>query len=150
VHFVVVGNTKPDNFLVQPAIDAYGTLTFTPAPNAHGVANITIQLQVDGGTANGGSDKNAPQTLLIEVKKLHPLHNPKNSMDVNDDNHIGPNDALAMINHINAFGSGSVSAGTTPGAPYLDVTGDDFIAPNDALAVINYLNAFGSSEDESE
>jgi len=145
VHFVLVGNTKPDNFLVQPAIDTSGTLTFTPAPNAHGVAQITIQLQDDGGTANGGSNTSAPQTFKIEVKKPHALQNTRNPLDVNDDTHVNPNDALAVINQINAFGSGPVAPGTPPGVPYLDVTGDDFIAPNDALAVINHINAFGSS-----
>ena len=43
-------------FAVEPNIDANGNLTFTPAPNAHGTTTVTVTLQDDGGTANGGVD----------------------------------------------------------------------------------------------
>jgi uncharacterized repeat protein (TIGR01451 family) len=51
----------------QPAIDANGLLTFTPAPDATGTATATVVLSDDGGTANGGSDESAPATFDIAV-----------------------------------------------------------------------------------
>ena len=40
----------------QPAVAADGTLTFTPAANAAGSAQLTVTATDDGGTANGGHD----------------------------------------------------------------------------------------------
>jgi hypothetical protein len=54
---------------------------------------------------------------------------------------VSPEDSLAIINYINAFGGGAVPASATSGGPYYDVTGDGNIAPDDTLAVINYINA---------
>src|SRR5699024_7416767 len=50
--------TNDDNalFAVQPALSASGTLTFTPAADAHGSATVTVTAADDGGTANGGDD----------------------------------------------------------------------------------------------
>jgi hypothetical protein len=52
-------------FLVPPAIDASGTLTFTPAPDAGGVALVFVQLRDNGGIANGGADTSPTHTLTI-------------------------------------------------------------------------------------
>ncbi len=54
-------------FSVQPAIDAAGKLTYTPAPDKNGSATVTVTLHDDGGTANGGSDTSASQTFTITV-----------------------------------------------------------------------------------
>jgi hypothetical protein len=82
----------------------------------------------------------------------HPWHDASRPLDATNDAHIAPNDALAVINYINAFGPGAVPAGALPGKPFgfIDVDGNDFIAPNDALKIINQINAFGSSEGEGE
>jgi hypothetical protein len=49
--------TVPGLFSVLPAIDPLtGDLTFTLAPGATGSTSIDIQLQDNGGTANGGAD----------------------------------------------------------------------------------------------
>lgn len=48
----------PEYFSVQPALDEIsGNLTLTPAPDANGVTTVTIVLQDDGGTADGGNDQ---------------------------------------------------------------------------------------------
>lgn len=48
---------NPALFAVQPALDAStGTLTFTLNVGATGSTTVTVQLQDDGGTANGGVD----------------------------------------------------------------------------------------------
>jgi hypothetical protein len=58
-------------FSVQPSVSATGTLTYTTAPNANGVANLTIFLKDDGGTANGGDDTSPSQTFKITVTAVN-------------------------------------------------------------------------------
>ena len=66
--FNVTANTNPTLFAVAPAIDpATGNLTYTPAANANGTADITITLSDDGGTANGGVDTSAPVMFTVTV-----------------------------------------------------------------------------------
>ena len=55
-------------FSSLPAIDAAtGQLTYTPAIDASGTANIAVRLMDDGGTANGGVDKSGPLSFAIKV-----------------------------------------------------------------------------------
>jgi hypothetical protein len=63
----LVSSDDPQLFSVGPAVASDGTLTFTPAPNANGTAQVTVRAQDDGGTANGGSDTSAPQSFTIRV-----------------------------------------------------------------------------------
>jgi uncharacterized repeat protein (TIGR01451 family) len=67
VAFAITGNTNPALFSAAPAIAPDGTLTFTPAANANGSADLTVVLQDNGGTANGGVDTSAPVTFNIEI-----------------------------------------------------------------------------------
>lgn len=62
-----VSNNNPNIFLVQPAIDATGKLTYTPKPNSAGIATVTVSLKDSGGTANGGDDTSDSQTFTITV-----------------------------------------------------------------------------------
>jgi hypothetical protein len=71
VAFIVTGNSNPSLFSVAPAVAANGTLTYTPAANAFGSANITLVLQDNGGTANGGVDTSAPQSVTITVTPVN-------------------------------------------------------------------------------
>jgi murein DD-endopeptidase MepM/ murein hydrolase activator NlpD len=57
----------PSLFAVQPAVAADGTLSFTPAPNQNGIANLIIQLKDDGGTDNGGHDTSSTQSFKITI-----------------------------------------------------------------------------------
>jgi hypothetical protein len=65
--FNVTGNTNSALFSVQPSIDASGNLTYTPAADANGSADVTVNLMDDGGTANGGDDTSDSQTFTINV-----------------------------------------------------------------------------------
>jgi CSLREA domain-containing protein len=56
-NFSITGNTIPTLFTVAPAVSSNGTLSFQPASNQGGTATITVQLQDNGGTSNGGVDK---------------------------------------------------------------------------------------------
>jgi len=70
VAFLVTNNNNA-LFSVEPAINPNGTLTYTPAPNAHGSATVTVRLQDNGGTADGGVDTSAAQTFLITVLSVN-------------------------------------------------------------------------------
>ncbi len=71
VQFQVVGNTNTDLFSSQPAVDPNGVLTFTPANDLNGSAEISIQIQDSGGTDNGGVDTSATQTFTIAVTAVN-------------------------------------------------------------------------------
>src|SRR5206468_6874404 len=81
--------------------------------------------------------------------KLHVWHNAIQSLDVTGDEHIAPDDVVAVVDFINAFGSQAVPQDGRGGGPYVDVNGDGFVAPNDALDVINAINAGQGGEGES-
>jgi hypothetical protein len=59
-------------FSTQPAVSSSGVLTFTPAPDAFGSATVSVYLQDNGGSANGGFDTSATQTFVITVNPVGP------------------------------------------------------------------------------
>ena len=61
----------PALFSTQPAVAPDGTLTYTPAPDANGLATITVTAIDDGGTANGGTDTSAPSTFTITLTPVN-------------------------------------------------------------------------------
>jgi len=63
----VVENDNAALFAVPPALSPDGTLTFTPAPAACGMATVTVVLKDDGGTGNGGKDTSDPVNFTITV-----------------------------------------------------------------------------------
>jgi VCBS repeat-containing protein len=74
-------------------------------------------------------------------------------LDVTDDRQIAANDALEVINYLNAYGSFELPE-RLPGAEgengittYLDVDNDGYLTSADALEIINYLNAEGAPGD---
>jgi CSLREA domain-containing protein len=69
--FQITNNTNQSLFSVAPAISPAGTLTYTPAANAFGSADITVVLKDDGGTANGGQDTSTPATFKIQVTPVN-------------------------------------------------------------------------------
>ena len=56
---------------MQPDVSNPGTLTYTLTPNANGVAHVSVQVQDNGGTANGGVDLSAVHTLTITVTPVN-------------------------------------------------------------------------------
>lgn len=66
--FNITGNDNSGLFAAGPAIDgSTGNLSFTPAANANGTANITVELMDDGGTSDGGDDTSSSVTFAINV-----------------------------------------------------------------------------------
>ncbi|MGH8531789.1 MAG: beta strand repeat-containing protein, partial [Gammaproteobacteria bacterium] len=88
LNFIIQSNTNPILFSAGPAVSSGGVLTFMPAPNANGIASITLVLQDNGGTANGGVDTAGPQGFTITV------------MAVNDPPSVTPPAAYAAHAHI--------------------------------------------------
>jgi VCBS repeat-containing protein len=68
-------------FSNQPTISPSGTLSYTPAPNANGTANVTVRARDDGGTANDGDDESAPRTFAITVNAVNDI--PTLTLNVN-------------------------------------------------------------------
>ena len=66
-----VGNNNPALFALAPAVSPAGALTYTTATNAVGSATVTLTLQDNGGTANGGVDTSAPQSFTITVTPVN-------------------------------------------------------------------------------
>ncbi|MGE0141362.1 MAG: Ig-like domain-containing protein, partial [Ilumatobacteraceae bacterium] len=62
---------QPALFATAPSVDASGVLSFTPAPNAHGSASITVTAIDDGGTSDGGVDTSAAHTSTITVTPVN-------------------------------------------------------------------------------
>jgi len=127
-------------FDVLPAIDAAGTLTFTPHLGSRGTANITVRLKDNGGQANSGSDTSGSVNLQISINTI-PWQNTVNALDVDSSGDVTPLDALIIINDLNALGPRDLP-NSLPGSGqfFLDVSGDGVTTPLDALIVINFLN----------
>jgi hypothetical protein len=74
VEFVLLRNSRPDLFQVEPAIrrdspdSDTGTLTFTPSAGSTGTAVITMVALDNGGTSNGGKNTSEERTFEITVR----------------------------------------------------------------------------------
>jgi hypothetical protein len=82
--------------------------------------------------------------LAFGITNFSPATNLLNVYDVNDDGFSVADDALRVINFLNAFGSGipaPIPQPTDNPKLYYDVTGDHFVASDDALSVTNSLTA---------
>ncbi|MCW5554738.1 MAG: DUF4082 domain-containing protein [Verrucomicrobiae bacterium] len=58
-------------FAVVPTVSPEGTLSFTPAADRYGVAEVTIQAQDDGGSAHGGTNGSGAATLTITITAVN-------------------------------------------------------------------------------
>jgi hypothetical protein len=67
VTFLVNPTSNPGLFAAGPAVDASGRLTFTPAADTLGTAEVEVVAMDDGGLANGGDDTSSTATFTIEV-----------------------------------------------------------------------------------
>ncbi|GAB5387316.1 MAG: hypothetical protein Alpg2KO_02840 [Alphaproteobacteria bacterium] len=65
--YIVSEQSDPDNMVSSVDIDNAGNLSYTVASTGSGTATIQVQVQDDGGTANGGTDTSSPLTFNITV-----------------------------------------------------------------------------------
>lgn len=67
----IVSNDNPSLFSAQPAVSAAGTLSFTPAPDTCGSANVIVVARDDGGSDGTctpeGRATSAPVAISIDV-----------------------------------------------------------------------------------
>ncbi|MEQ8857693.1 MAG: PilC/PilY family type IV pilus protein [Pseudomonadales bacterium] len=88
--FNIVSVSDPALFDVLPAVDGTsGDLTYTPAADANGTATITLNVQDDGGTANGGDDTSADQSFDITVTAVNDVPSFTSGGDVGADEDAG-------------------------------------------------------------
>lgn len=136
VSLQITGNSNPGLFAVAPAIDAAGTLTYTPAANANGVANVTVVAKDNGGTANGGVDTSAPHTLVITVIPVNDAPSFSKGADLTSElDNAGPRTVTGWATAI------------SPGPPDEAGQAVDFIVSNDnnaAFAVQPAIAANGT------
>ena len=68
----LIENNNPSLFQIQPIVEAStGNLSFTPALDAFGSAEVELTLLDDGGDANGGVDTSPPQTFTITISPIN-------------------------------------------------------------------------------
>jgi hypothetical protein len=63
----ITSSDNPGLFSAAPAVSPDGTLRYTPAPDANGVAAVRVRLTDNGGVDNGGVDTSAEQTFGITL-----------------------------------------------------------------------------------
>lgn len=78
-----VSNNNNSLFNLQPVLDVSGTLSYTPAPSAHGSTLVTVTVTDSGGIDNGGDNTNNA-TFTITV---NPVNDPPGFT-------IGPNQSV--------------------------------------------------------
>ena len=83
LEFVVINNTNSDLFAAGPAISPEGELYYLPAPDAHGMALITVVLKDDG----GGDDTSEPKSFIITIESINdpPYFTKGNDIIFNED-----------------------------------------------------------------
>jgi glucose/arabinose dehydrogenase len=109
----------------------------------------TVDLFVDPSGSlfflSRGAGSNTGSVFQIDFpdgQHTAPWQNSLNPADVNGQDGVTTNDALIVINDLNANNPRLLPAPTADRPPpYLDVNGDGFVAPIDALIVINVLNS---------
>lgn len=101
VAFILTNNNNA-LFATQPALSPTGTLTYTPAANASGVATVTVRLMDNGGTANGGVDTSAPQLFTITVSDFMIAASPSSGTIVAGQSFSSTLTATALLANYNA------------------------------------------------
>ncbi|MBO9675290.1 MAG: DUF11 domain-containing protein, partial [Sphingobacteriaceae bacterium] len=123
VNFVVSNNNNA-SFTVQPAIDASGNLTYTPSGNFAGKVTVTVVLNDNGGTANGGVDQSAAQTFIISIKPVGVTDNINTLVNTPVITDVKANDGVTASNTTVLAGNGA--HGTTT----VDASGKVTYTPN--------------------
>ena len=135
-------------FAAQPAVAPDGTLTYTTAADANGVATVSVVAHDDGGTANGGSDTSVPQTFAITVL---PVNDPPSFT-------AGPNQSVLSVLGAQTVPGWATAVSTGPAnestqSVTFDVSSDNgglfavqpTVAPNGTLSYTPALLAVGTA-----
>ncbi len=68
---IVTGGASAELFAVAPTINNAGQLSYTLNPNVNGTATLSVTVTDNGGTANGGHNTSAAQTLNVSVASVN-------------------------------------------------------------------------------
>src|SRR5204862_4053180 len=104
---LIVGSGSTSRFAVADEVNKAFYVSFS----GNGGERVIVGSQIDG--------------------FAHQWHLAARPLDVDNDSHVAPGDALAIINYINAGLPTAIGPNSQIGQPYgfLDVTGDDNVAP---------------------
>jgi len=86
IQFNVIAN-KQSLFETLPTVSTNGRLTFKPAPDVFGNTSVTISLEDDGPTTDGGSNISDYKSFTISILPVNdaPSFRPGNDVTVNED-----------------------------------------------------------------
>src|SRR5262245_15271290 len=119
--------------------------TFKGLPDGFRLGSNFLGSSFNAKITYHGGDGN---DVAIEISSHSPFpwHNDARGLDVTDDGDVVAADVIAVINYINAFGTGPIPANSAVGQPFgfLDTSKDNSIDPIDALNIINFINAGGA------
>jgi len=144
----VVSNNNNALFSAQPAVDAVGNLTYTPAANANGTATITLHIHDNGGTANGGVDESATQNFLITVTPVNDVPSFAKGADQTVLEDAGPQSAAGWATAISAGPAdeaGQTLTFTTTNDNNALFSVQPSVAPDGTLTYTAAPNAYGSA-----
>ncbi|MCA9146295.1 MAG: hypothetical protein KDB05_26100 [Planctomycetales bacterium] len=145
------GAAEPEDF--DGGLFPTGQLVFAP-----GSATQTITIRVNGDAVPEGDDgfevllTSATGGALIKQATAHGVirnddtappvnewRNSKQPLDVNNDGHVTPLDALIIINYLNNGRSSALPSQRGQGDFFLDTSDDRFVTPGDVVLIINHL-----------
>jgi hypothetical protein len=102
---------KPELFSVQPSLSDDGTLTYTPAADASGVATVTVRVRDNGGADYGGLDEGVSQTFTITIRPVNDAPSFVAGADITVLEDAGPQ-SVAWASQIRAGGADESGQGT--------------------------------------
>lgn len=122
ITFSVTDGPDHSLFAVGPAVDADGTLTFTPAPNRHGTSTFVITARDDGGLEDYGvantippDDTSDPVTVYVTIHSV--VDDPiavDDAVSIAEDT-LDPVEIRVLANDIDVDGIGRRVMGATQG-----------------------------------
>lgn len=139
-------------FASVPLVAGANALQVNVAGSAKpGLSAARFRFSSQGGLApTGVADDGEVEDYMLSIAS-NPWRNPVNGLDVDASGFVVPQDALIVINALNAGRSGQLPnppTGSFTPPPFLDANGDGFLSPQDALVIINDLNNRSSGEGE--
>ncbi len=139
--FTVTANDNPALFSVQPSVSPAGVLTFTPAADANGTANLSLRVTDNGGTADGGIDSSAEQNFSIALTAV----NDAPSFTASDPAAVGNNAGVVQMPGWATFSPGPGNESAQSAAEYMvsDISHPELFASGFAPNVIVEGNGAG-------
>ncbi|WP_230146720.1 cadherin-like domain-containing protein, partial [Pedobacter sp. Bi126] len=117
----VVTNDKNSLFTTQPSISPTGVLTYTPAAGQYGKTTVTVYVQDNGGTTNGGVDQSATQTFVISIKPVGTTDTDTTPINTATTTIVTANDGPSGV------GTSIIPGGTNPGNGTITINPDKSI-----------------------